>query len=52
MQMKTAIKQYYADKNGTVVKKTVSKVDEEYDDEVDSEDEDAIAQIKRKYRAP
>lgn len=46
-QIKAAIKQYYLDK-----KKKPKAGDEEYDEEVDSDDEEAISKIKRKYRSP
>jgi len=48
--MKRAIKEYYADKG---IKKEVAKEEDEYGDEADSDgDEEAIQQIKKKFRAP
>ena len=47
---KKAIKDYYLEKKDR--KKKSKAVDEEYDSEVDSDDEEAIDKIKRKFRAP
>ena len=48
-QIKRAIKQYYEEKKDGKKHKVIT---DDYDDEVDTDDEEAINQIKRKYRAP
>lgn len=48
IQIKAAIKQYQTDKK-EAAKKPKS---DEYDSEVDSDDEDAIEKIRKKYRTP
>ena len=50
-QIKRAIKQYYAQKPEGTSKRTRNHYDDYYE-EVPSDDEEAIAEIKRKYRVP